>query len=152
MNGTGSVTGRLLGRYELFHQADEHVRRSAADRTALEAIMAPASLLPGRGVSWRAEDDEHIVASSYLEPEWTEVHMQIDSLGALRAFSAKRWGNTGKHSHGYLTFGGDMHADRLFVDLVIPSHITVGWRYGSAEYKPFFKARIRALQPHASPA
>lgn len=151
VNGTGSVTGRLLGRYELFHQADEHVRRSAAGRTALEAIMAPASLLPGRGVSWRAEDDEHIVASSYLEPEQTEVHMQIDSRGALRAFSTKRWGDIGKHSHGYLIFGGDMHAERRFGDLVIPSHVTVGWGYGSAEYKPFFDARIRALQPHASP-
>jgi hypothetical protein len=96
VNGTGSVTGRLLGRYELFHQADAHVRCSAAGRTALEAIMAPASLLPGRGVSWRAEDDEHIVASSYLELEPTEVHMQIDSRGALRAFSAQRWGDTGK--------------------------------------------------------
>jgi len=84
-NGIGSVTGRLLGRYELFHQADEHVRSAAAGRAALEAILAPASLLPGRGVSWRAVDDEHIVASSYLQPERVDVHLQIDSRGALRA-------------------------------------------------------------------
>jgi uncharacterized protein DUF6920 len=147
-DGMGSVTGRLLGRYELFHQADEDVRRSAAGRAALEAILAPASLLPGRGVSWRAEDDEHIVASSYLKPEPISVHMQIDSRGSLRAFSAKRWGHTGKHSHGYLTFGGDLQAERRFGDLVVPSHLTAGWRYGSAEYKPFFHARIQALQPH----
>jgi hypothetical protein len=146
-NGVGSVTGRLLGRYELFHQADEHIGRSAAGRAALEAILAPASLLPGRGVSWRAEDDEHIVASSYLEPEQVDVHMQIDSHGALRALSAKRWRDIGKHSHGYLTFGGDIHSETRFGDLVIPSHLTVGWRYGSAEYKPFFHARIRSLQP-----
>lgn len=103
-NGLGSVTGRLLGRYELFHQSDEDVHRSAAGRAALEAILAPASLLPGRGVSWRAEDDEHIVASSYLKPEQVDVHMQIDSGGALRSVRAKRWGDTGEHSYGYLTF------------------------------------------------
>jgi hypothetical protein len=151
-DGTGSVTGRLFGRYDLFHQADEHVRRSAAGRAALEAILAPASLLPGRGVSWRAEDDEHIVASSYLEPEQINVHLQIDSRGSPRAFSAQRWGDTGKHSHGYLIFGGNVQAERRFGDVVIPSRLSVGWRYGSAEYKPFFHARIRAQEPHESPA
>ena len=150
-DGTGSVTGRLLGRYELFHQADEDVRRSAAGRAGLEAILAPASLLPGRGVSWRAEEDEHIVASSYLEPEQVDVHLQIDARGALRAFSAKRWGDTGQHSHGYLNFGGDIQAERRFGDFVIPSQLTAGWRYGGAHYRPFFHARIRALQPHESP-
>jgi hypothetical protein len=147
-NGAGSVTGRLVGRYQLFHQADLDVHRSAAARAAIEAVVAPASLLPGRGVSWRAEDGGHIVASSYLEPERVDVHMQIDPDGALRSVSARRWGDTGKHSHGYLTFGGDMHAEQRFGGLVIPSRLTVGWRYGTAGYKPFFQAHIHALQPH----
>ncbi len=120
-NGAGSITGRLLGRYELFHQADQDVHRSAAARAAMEAVLAPASLLPGRGVSWRAENEHHIVASSYLEPEHINVHMQIDPRGALRSVSAKRWGDTGKHSYGYLAFGGDMHAEQRFGDLVIPA-------------------------------
>jgi hypothetical protein len=84
----------------------------------------------------------------YLEPEQVDVHLQIDSRGALRSVSAKRWGDTGKHAHGYLTFGGDMHTEGRFGDLVVPSHLTVGWRYGSADYKPFFDARIRTLAPH----
>jgi hypothetical protein len=149
-NGTGSVTGRVLGRYELFHHADEHVDRSAAARAALEAVFAPASLLPGRGVCWRAEDEEHIIASSYLEPEQIDVHMQIDPHGALCSVGAKRWGETGKHAYGYLTFGGDMHAEQRFGDLVTPSYFTVGWRYGSTDYKPYFQAHIRALRPHQS--
>jgi hypothetical protein len=97
-DGTGSVTGRLFGRYETFHQADQDVDRSGAARAAMEAVFAPASLPPGGGVSWRTEDEDHIVASSYLEPEHVDVHMQIDPRG-LRAVSAKRWGNSGKHSH-----------------------------------------------------
>jgi hypothetical protein len=113
-------------------------------------VLAPASLLPGRGVSWRAEDGGHIVASSYLEPEQIDVHMQIDPRGALRAVSLRRWGKIGKHSCGYLSFGGDVHAERRFGDLIIPSDLTVGWRYGTAGYKPFFQAHITALQPDAT--
>jgi hypothetical protein len=146
-DGVGSVTGRLLSRFQLFHQHGEDIDRSAAGRAAMEAVLAPASLLPGRGVSWRAEDEDHIVASSHLEPESIEVHMRIDSNGVLRTVSAKRWGDIGKHGHGYLTFGGDMGPEQRFGDLVIPSHLTVGWRYGTTAYEPFFRAQVRALQP-----
>jgi hypothetical protein len=149
-NGAGSVTGRLLGRYQLFHQADLNIHRSAAARAAIEAVLTPASLLPGRGVSWQADDRGHIVASSYLAPEQLNVHMEIDPAGALRNVSLRRWGDTGKHSHGYLTFGGEVHAERRFGDLVVPSDLTIVWRYGTAGYKPFFRAQICALQPHRS--
>jgi uncharacterized protein DUF6920 len=145
-SGVGSVTGRLLGRYQVFQQATPDVHRSAAARAAIEAVFTPASLLPGRGVSWRAEDAGHIVASSYLEPEQIDVHMRIDPRGALCGVSVRRWGNTGRRSHDYLTFGGDVHADQRFGNLVIPSDLTVGWRYGGAGYKPFFQAHINALQ------
>jgi hypothetical protein len=146
-DGAGSATGRLFGRYQLFRQADSHVNRSGAGRAALEAVLAPASLLPGRGVTWRAEGEDHIVASSYLEPEQIDVHLRIDEHGALRTVSAKRWGDTGRHSHGYLAFGGTVDAERRFDDLVIPSQLTVGWNYGSPDYKPFFQAQIHALRP-----
>lgn len=43
-----------------------------------------------------------------------------------------------------------MRAERRFGDLVIPSHLSVGRRYGSVEYKPFFAAHIRALTPYES--
>lgn len=147
--GEGSVTGRLLGRFELFHHADQDVGRSAAGRAALEAVFAPASLLPGRGVYWRVEDDDHIVATSYLEHEHVDVHLQIGPSGALRTVSARRWGPIGKHEHGYLTFGGDIHAEQRFGDLVVPSRFTVGWHYGTTDYEPLFQAQIRALEPHA---
>lgn len=145
-HGAGSVTGRLLGRYQLFHQADRDVHRSAAARAAIEAVLAPASMLPGRGVCWRAEDNGHIVASSYLDPEQIDVHMQIDTDGALRTVAARRWGATGRLSHGYLPFGADIHAERRFGDLVVPSCLTAGWRYGTAGYRPFFRAQIRSLE------
>jgi hypothetical protein len=39
-----------------------------------------------------------------------------------------------------------MHAEQRFDGLVVPSRLSVGWRYGTADYKPFFQAHIHALQ------
>jgi hypothetical protein len=142
-DGEASVSGRL-GRRELFHQDDSHVRRSAAGRAALEAVFAPGSLT-SNGVSWRAESDDHIVASSYIEPEQVEVHMRIAPDGRLLSVVAQRWGEIRKGSYGYSPFGGEMHTERRFGALVIPSKLTVGWNYGARDYAPFFKATIRSL-------
>jgi uncharacterized protein DUF6920 len=144
-HGDASVSGRLLGRCQLFQQDDENVRRSAAARAAVEAVFAPASLLPNGGVSWRAESEDHIIASSYIEPEHVNVHMRIASDGHLRSVEVQRWGETGKGSYGYLPFGGQMHSEERFGDYVVPSRLTVGWGCGTAAYAPFFKARIRSL-------
>jgi hypothetical protein len=39
---------------------------------------------------------------------------------------------------GYLPFGADMHEERRFGDLVIPSRVTPGWNYrqASAQRQP----------------
>ena len=76
--GEGSTEGRLLGRVRLFHSADPDTTRSAAGRAALEAIWAPASLMPQHGVAWRAESDEVIVAAWDVPPERPEIHLHID--------------------------------------------------------------------------
>jgi uncharacterized protein DUF6920 len=146
-DGAGSVTGRLLGRFELFDHDGEDIDRSAAGRAAMEAIFAPASLLPGRGVDWGVADEDNIVATSYLGHQEINVHLQIGRDGALRSVRARRWGDIGKGSYCYRTFGGEMHGEQRFGDLIIPSRFTVGWRYGTPHYDPFFQAHIRAAQP-----
>jgi hypothetical protein len=146
-DGVGSVTGWLLGRFQLFHDDGQDIDRSAAGRAAMEAVFAPASLLPGRGVDWSVKDEDNIVATSYPGHEEINVHLQIGGDGALRSVRARRWGQIRRRSHCYLTFGGDMHAEQRFGDLIIPSRFTVGWRYGTPDYDPFFQAHIRAAQP-----
>jgi Family of unknown function (DUF6544) len=57
-DGVGSTEGRLLGRVTLFHAEDVNTARSAATRAAIESVVfAPPSVLPGRGVAWRAETE-----------------------------------------------------------------------------------------------
>src|SRR4051795_640151 len=83
--GEGSTEGRLFGRLQTMHADGEDTTRSAAGRAALEAVFAPATLLPQRGVSWRAEAADHIVASWDVPPERPEVHLRIDGLGGVRS-------------------------------------------------------------------
>ena len=103
--GLGSMEGRLLGRVKLFEADDESTSRSAAGRAALEAVYTPASLLPQRGVSWRAESESEIVASWDVPPERPELHLEIDDRGPC-AHWAWRWGDTGQ-------IGARLHALRL---------------------------------------
>ncbi|HET6867015.1 MAG TPA: DUF6544 family protein [Solirubrobacteraceae bacterium] len=145
--GKGSMSGKLAGRWTLFGQADSNVVRSAAGRTALEAVFAPRGLVPGRGYAWRAEGDDHIVASIEHPPEHVEVHLHIAADGRLLNAVAQRWGEITKGAFGYLPFGADMHEERRFGDLVIPSRVTAGWNYGTDGYNPFFKAMITAAGP-----
>ena len=46
-----------------------------------------------------------------------------------------------------MPFGGDVHAERRFGDLVLPSRVTVGWWYGTPRYTPFFEATVLAAEP-----
>ena len=148
--GSGSTRGRLLGRVTLFSADDPDTARSAAGRAALEAIWAPASLLPEQGVTWRAEADDLIVARWDVPPERPEVHMRIRRDGGLVSAWARRWGNPDRSRFRYVPCGCEVHAEQRFGDLVVPSRITVGWQFGTPDYRPFFKADVRDLRPAAN--
>jgi hypothetical protein len=149
-DGTGSTQGRLLARVNLFHISDQDTARSAAGRTALESVVfAPATVLPERGVTWHAESTEVIVAERELFPERPQAWVHIDEHGAVRSVWAQRWGPTGRHAFGYRLCGGVVHAQRRFGDVVVPSRITVGWRIGTDQFTPFFRAEIEHLTPVA---
>lgn len=145
--GAGSTEGRLLGRFRIFHAADVDTARSGAGRAALESIFAPAALLPQRGVTWRAESDELIVATFDVPPERPEVRMRIDEHGAVVSTSALRWGNGGRGPFEYIPCGCEVRAERRFGDVVVPSSVTVGWWFGTPRYAPFFEADIHDLAP-----
>ena len=144
--GVGSTEGRLFGRRPLFHSSDEDTARSGAGRAALESVVfAPAGVLPERGVAWRAEGENRIVARFDLPPERPEVELRIDGEGALRSASASRWGPAGDGSFDYIQCGCDVHAEQDFGDLTVASSLTVSWRYGTPQAAPFFRTEITAL-------
>jgi hypothetical protein len=104
-------------------------------------------VLPARGVAWRAETDDVILAGFDLPPERPAVRLCLDERGAIRTVSAQRWGNAGEKTFQYISFGGEIHAERRFGDLVLPSSATVGWWFDTPRYAPFFRAEISAVTP-----
>ena len=62
--------------------------------------MGPGKSLPPHGVSWRAESDEHIVATVTVPPERPDVHFRIDACGGVRSVWLERWGKVGRHGYG----------------------------------------------------
>ena len=143
----GSMDVRLFGRIPLVHADDEDATRSGAGRAGVEAAnWAPQALLPERGVSWRAESDEHIVASWEVPPERLEVHLRIGPDGGLRSSWVERWDGGEHGERGYIPCGGDIHAERRFGELTLPSRVTVGWWFGTPRYVPFFEAEVLAAE------
>jgi hypothetical protein len=147
VDGVGSTEGRLFGRRRVFHAADEDTSRSAAGRAALEAVFAPMSLLPQRGVRWRAEHDELIVGTWDIGPERPELRIRVAGDGAVRSVSTLRWGNAGQRDFGYIPCGCEARSERRFGDVVVPSALTVGWWFGTPRYVPFFEADVLELAP-----
>jgi hypothetical protein len=46
--------------------------------------------------------------------------------------------------HGYVPCGAEVHAERRFGPLLLPSRVTVGWWFGTPRWAPFFEAEIVA--------
>jgi hypothetical protein len=136
--GKGCTDGLLFGHMKLFHAGDENTARSAAGRAALETIWCPTALLPERGVTWRTESDERIVATFEVPPETVE-------RGALRSVMLPRWSNVGRDDYGYVPCGGTVHAEHTFGGLTVPSEVTVAWLFGTPREIPYFRARVTDL-------
>ena len=145
-DGAGSTEGRL-GRVRFLHAADKDTTRAAAGRAASESIWVPETLLPERGVQWRAESDSEIVATFDVPPERPELRLGIDAAsGAVRTVSLMRWGNSGQDHFGYIPFGGSIHEEQRFGHFTLPSRVTIGWWFGTPRYQPFFEATILSAE------
>ena len=141
-DGRGSMHVAMR-RLALVDAHDEDTARSGAGRAALEAIWTPGALLPQRGVQWRAQSQEEIVATWEVPPERPEVHLGIGADGQVRFTRAMRWRN---HHEGYVPFGADVYEERRFDALTIPTRITAGWRHGTPEWSPFFDAEVSGFE------
>jgi hypothetical protein len=87
-----------------------------------------------------------------VPPERPEVRARIDEHGAIQTVSALRWGNAGEKIFQYIPFGGDVHAERRFGDLVLPSSLSVGWWFDTPRYRRSSMPRSPRSHQRSNPA
>ncbi len=154
MTITGSdalIDGEAWTRFWLFglipvahERTSPDLVRSAQFRAAVEgALWLPSSLLPESGVMWKQVGANAArVTFQKFEPEIV-LQMTIDERGAVREVVGQRWSNANPEGVFRLQpFGGTVLAEETFQGFTIPSQVSVGNHYDTAQYVPFFQARI----------
>jgi len=122
-------------------QTSPNLVRSALSRSAMEAIWAPASLLPENGVAWEqtGPNTARLSFNTGIEP----VSVTLDEDGRVVEVITMRWSDANADKIFRLQpFGGTMRSDVTFGGFTIPGHLAVGNHYGTDDYLPFFQARI----------
>jgi hypothetical protein len=123
--------------------ATEGLDRAAAARPALEAIWAPASLLPQNGARWEqvGPDTARVTFGSGI----AEIVMKLtlDESGRVVDIVTQRWSDANPEKRFQLQpFGGTMAAEATFGGFTIPSVVHVGNHFGTDDYFAFFNATI----------
>ena len=123
--------------------ATKDLDRSAAMRPALEAIWAPASLLPMNDVFWEqiGPDTAHITFGAAADAH--SIDMKLAADGRVIWVSAMRWSDANAVKTFQLQpFGAETGAEATFDGYTIPSIVHAGNHFGTDTYFPFFNAQI----------
>ncbi|HEX8533820.1 MAG TPA: DUF6544 family protein [Allosphingosinicella sp.] len=121
--------------------------RSAAFRSAMEGIWVPACLLPRHGVTWeQTGPNEARLHFTKLSPTLI-LRLALAPDGSVREVVGERWSNANADQQFRLQpFGGTIHGNDRFGGYRIPTNVRVGNHYGTADYLPFFQARVRGAR------
>ena len=121
------------------------LNRSAAARSAMEAVWAPASLLPDNGVRWEQTGPD--AARLFFNTEIEPLDLTLGADGRVVEIVTMRWSDANPEKTFRLQpFGGTVEADTSFSGFTIPSELKVGNHYGTDAYLPFFQAEITAAE------
>ncbi|MCY6492983.1 DUF6920 family protein [Leptolyngbya sp. GGD] len=141
--GTGRMRFSLWGLLPVVNAQSPDLIRSAIGRSVGELFWLPSVLLPQRGVSWQAIDDNTIQASLALDNEPITVTFVIDNQGRLLKSSFLRWGDQTEDQHyANIPFGGKYQAEQTFGGYTIPTQMGAGWWIDSDRYFEFFRVTI----------
>jgi hypothetical protein len=125
----------------------DHQRSSFGRLVAESVFWAPASMLPGDGVSWEplGENSARVTMRNGTLAQAIDVH--VDDEGAPVRVVFQRWSdaNPGR-THQFQPFGGDLSEFRDFQGYRLPTRVLAGNHYGTPDYFPFFKARVTAIR------
>jgi hypothetical protein len=119
--------------------------RAAATRAMLESVWVPASLLPQHGARWEPTGPDSAVVRfadvTGIEP----LHLHLRDDGTLATVHALRWSDANPDkAYRLQPFGGTVLESAAIDGFTLPVRVEMGNHFGTADYAPFFQARITA--------
>ena len=144
LDGHGTMRWKLFGIVPLVNASGTDITRSAAGRINIESIWLP-SVLSRDNVSWTESDRRHLRARFTAHQETAELDLTVDQIGRLKSVDMPRWGNPDGSQFSYYHCGGFVEKEGTFGGYTIPTHMQVGWHFGSERFEPggeFFRVTI----------
>lgn len=151
-NGTMRVSGSDSDRWTRFWalgllpvaraSGTENHRRSAFGRLAIEAVVwAPASVLPGPGVTWAPVDENRAKVTLSAKDLTQEVIVHVAPNGRPLDVSIQRWSNENPTKEWRTQpFGGLLSDFADFDGYRLATRAEVGHFFGTQDWFPFFLA------------
>ncbi|GAB4274201.1 MAG: hypothetical protein Kow0013_28220 [Pararhodobacter sp.] len=117
--------------------------RSAATRAMMEAVWAPATLLPQAGAVWQQTGPDGATVRFPALDGISPLELRLNPDGTLAEIRAMRWSDANAgHLYRLQPFGGRVLESATFNGFTIPAAVEMGNQWGTDAYAPFFIARI----------
>jgi hypothetical protein len=142
VDGQGEMRWRLYGLVPVVRAAGEDVTRSAAGRLAMEAVLQPAALLPGRGARWEPVDENTARYTLTVDGETVTTMLVVDPAGRPVRASAMRWRPEGPDGPEFVRFDVEMSGEARAGGITLPRRLQAGWRLGEPDEFRFFEATL----------
>jgi hypothetical protein len=125
----------------------DHQRSSFGRLIADSTFWAPASVLPGKYVSWEALGPDSARAIARYGDFEQAIDLHVDQTGQPERIVFQRWSNANpERRHRLQAFGGDFSDFESFEGYRLPTTVVAGNHYGSDDYFPFFKAKVTRVR------
>lgn len=125
---------------------DDHAR-AAATRVMMEAIWAPATLLPQFGAEWVQTGPDTAEVRFADTPGLEPMQITFDAEGTPLEVVALRWTDANPEKvYRLQPFGGRLLELGRHAGFLIPTRVEMGNMFGTPDYAPFFLATITNAQ------
>ena len=117
--------------------------RAAATRVMMEAIWAPATLLPQSGAEWTQTGPDSAEVRFADTPGLEPMRITFDAEGTPLEVVALRWTDANPDKvYRLQPFGGRLLETGRHGGFLIPTRVEMGNMFGTPDYAPFFLATI----------
>jgi hypothetical protein len=125
----------------------DHLRAAFGRVVGEAAFWAPAALLPQNGVTWEATDENTARATVAYRGLTQTLDIRVDAEGRPISVLIPRWTDANADKvFRVQPFGGFLSEFRAFQGFMLPTRVEAGNFFGTRDYFPFYKARVRAIR------